>query len=73
MRDTEHFGVAFKVGAANIKDEDIPGTDCNAINSGSVSVTPLSSWPINHPLGLSEELMAAATRTAPSGLPEWLF
>ena len=73
MSDTEHFGVAFEVGAATIEDENIPGTDCNAVNSGSVAVTPLSSWPINHPLGLSEELMAAATKAAPSGLPEWLF
>ncbi len=73
MRDTERYGVAFEVGAATIEDEDIPNTDCNAINSGSVAVTPLSSWPINHPLGLSAEMIEAATKAAPSGLPGWLL
>jgi len=72
MRDTERFGVAFEVGAATIEDEDIPDTDCNAINSGSVAITPLSSWPINHPLGMNADMMQAATKAAASGLPEWL-
>jgi len=72
MRDVDNLGVAFEVGAATIEDEDIPGTDCNAVNSGSVSITPLSSWPINHPLGLSEELLSLATEQSPSGLPKWL-
>ena len=72
MRNTERFGVAFEVGAAAIEDEDIPETDCNAINSGSVAVTPLSSWPINHPLGMSAEMMQAATQSDHSGLPDWL-
>jgi 5'-nucleotidase len=72
MRDVDNIGVAFEVGAATIEDEDIPGTDCNAINSGSVSITPLSSWPVNHPLGLSEALLSQATKQSLSGLPEWL-
>ena len=72
MRDVDNIGVAFKVGAATIEDEDIHGTDCNAINSGSVSITPLSSWPVNHPLGLSEDLLSQATNQSLSGLPEWL-
>ena len=58
---------------AKIVEEDIPETDCNAINSGSVSITPLSSWPINHPLGLDVETMRAATRADQTGLPEWLL
>lgn len=73
MRDIDNIGVTFEVGAATIEDEDIPGTDCNAINSGSVSITPLSSWPVNHPLGLSEDLLSAATEQSASGLPKWLF
>ena len=72
MRDVENIGVAFKVGAAIIDDEDISGTDCNAINSGAVSITPLSSWPVNHPLGLNEVLLAVATEQSSSGLPKWL-
>ena len=72
MRDVDNIGVTFEVGAATIEDEDIPGTDCNAINSGSVSITPLSSWPVNHPLGLSEALLSQATKQSLSGLPEWL-
>ena len=72
MRDIDNIGVAFEVGAATIEDEDIPGTDCNAVNSGSVSITPLSSWPANHPLGLSAELLSLATEQSGSGLPKWL-
>jgi len=72
MNDRENIGVAYEVGAAIIEDEDIPGTDCNAINSGAVAITPLSSWPVNHPLGLSGDVMAAATEQGSSGLPSWL-
>ena len=72
MRDIDNIGVAFEVGAATIEDEDIPGTDCNAVNSGSFSITPLSSWPANHPLGLSAELLSLATEQSGSGLPKWL-
>jgi len=72
MNDRENIGVAYEVGAAIIEDEDIPGTDCNAINSGAVSITPLSSWPVNHPLGLSGDAMAAAAEQGSSGLPSWL-
>ena len=56
MNDRENIGVACEVGAAIIEDEDIPGTDCNAINSGAVAITPLSSWPVHHPLGLSGDV-----------------
>ena len=49
--------------AAQIEDEDIPNTDCNAVNSGAVAITPLSCWPVNHPLGLSQELLEEATKT----------
>ena len=72
MNDRENIGVAYEVGAAIIEDEDIPGTDCNAINSGAVAITPLSSWPVNHPLGLSGDVMSAATEQGSSGLPSWL-
>ena len=72
MSDSEHMGVAYEVGAARIVDEDIPNTDCNAINAGSVAVTPLSCWPNNHPLGLSESLLESATSAGSDGLPNWL-
>ena len=72
IRDIEKYDVGFKVGASKIVEEDMPGTDCNAINSGAVSVTPLSSWPINHPLGISPEMIEAATTSNSTGLPLWL-
>jgi len=72
MNDRENIGVAYEVGAEIIEDEDIPGTDCNAINSGAVAITPLSTWPVNHPLGLSGDVMSAATEQGSSGLPSWL-
>ena len=72
MSNTEHLGVAYKVGAARIEDEDIPDTDCNAVNDGAVAITPLSCWPVNHPLGISQRLLAAATQPGTNGLPFWL-
>ncbi len=72
MSDTEHLGVAYEVGAARIEDEDIENTDCNAVNEGAVAITPLSCWPVNHPLGISQRLLTAATQSGPSGLPYWL-
>lgn len=72
MSDTEHLGVAYEVGAARIEDEDIPDTDCNAVNQGAVAITPLSCWPVNHPLGISQGLLTAATKSGSSGLPYWL-
>ena len=72
MSDTEHLGVAYEVGAARIEDEDIPDTDCNAVNQGAVAITPLSCWPVNHPLGISQRLLTVATKPGSSGLPYWL-
>ncbi len=72
MSDTEHLGVAYEVGAARIEDEDIPQTDCNAVNEGAVAITPLSCWPVNHPLGISQRLLASATKAGSNGLPFWL-
>ena len=72
MSNTENHGVAYKVGAARIEDEDIPDTDCNAVNDGAVAITPLSCWPVNHPLGISQRLLTAATTPMTNGLPFWL-
>ena len=68
----EGTGVAFEVGAATIDEEDIPGTDCNAVNQGDVSITPLGSWPSNHPLGASDETLRNAAIGGDDGLPNWL-
>ena len=64
--------MAFEVGAATIDEEDIPGTDCNAVNQGDVSITPLGSWPSNHPLGASDETLRNAAIGGDDGLPNWL-
>ena len=54
LSNTEENGVAYGFKAAQIHDEDIPNTDCTAVNNGSVAITPLSCWPVNHPLGMSK-------------------
>lgn len=69
---SEDRGVTFEIGAASIHDEDIPGTDCAAIGNGFASLTPLGSWPSNHPLGAPCEIIEAATEQGEDGLPSWL-
>jgi len=71
-KDVQNMGVVFEVGEATIIDEDLPGTDCVAIGEGAVAITPLSAWPIGHPLSLSEEIMATALISDESGMPRWL-
>ena len=66
------YGVAFEIGAARIEEEDIPMTDCNAVNSGFASITPLASWPRNHPLGVPDEILEASIGMGSDGLPNWL-
>ena len=71
MLQKDAIGVAFEVGAARIVDEDIEMTDCNAIISGKAALTPLASWPQNHPLGVPQSVMGASTKMGPDGKPEW--
>lgn len=72
MIDQKSTGVAFEVGAARIVDEDIEMTDCHAIASGSASITPLASWPQNHPLGVPQSVMQESTVMDADGMPSWL-
>ena len=72
MLDQDSAGVAFEVGAARIVDEDIEMTDCNAVGSGIASITPLASWPQNHPLAVPDEVLAASIQMGADGLPSWL-
>jgi len=72
MLDKEPVGVAFEVGAARIVDEDIEMTDCNAILSGHAAITPLASWPQNHPLGIPQAIMEASTIGDSKGMPKWI-
>ena len=72
LAHTSTTGVAYGFKAARIEDEDIPNTDCNAVNSGAVAITPLSCWPANHPLGLPQGLLEAATKQGNKGLPFWV-
>jgi 5'/3'-nucleotidase SurE len=71
MMDTESIGVTFEVGAARIVDEDIEMTDCNAVGSGFASITPLASWPQNHPLGVPQSVMEESTKMGTEGMPHW--
>ena len=72
LTNSERNGVAYGFKGAQIQDEDIPNTDCNAVNSGAVAITPLSCWPVNHPLGISQELLEEATNGGANGIPFWL-
>ena len=72
MIDKEAVGVAFEVGAARIVDEDISMTDCTAVGSGNASITPLASWPQNHPLGMPQMVMEESTKMGSDGMPTWL-
>ncbi len=72
LTNSERKGIAYGFRAAQIVDEDIPNTDCNAVNSGAVAITPLSCWPVNHPLGISQDLLEKATNSGANGLPFWL-
>ena len=72
MEQAPTKGVEFEVGAATIVEEDIPRTDCNAINNGGASITPLGSWPSNHPLGISQRLLESSIGESLDGLPYWI-
>ena len=71
MMQKDSMGIAFEVGAARIVDEDIEMTDCNAVNSGKAALTPLASWPQNHPLGVPQTVMEASNNMGKDGMPEW--
>ena len=64
-------GMAFEVGAAMITEEDIPMTDCSSVNSGEYAISPLSSWPVNHPLGIPKSMLLTASESDDLGLPFW--
>ncbi|MEE2625532.1 MAG: 5'/3'-nucleotidase SurE [Candidatus Thermoplasmatota archaeon] len=72
MHEKKQFGVAFEIGAATIEDEDLPDTDCTAVNAGYAAITPLASWPQNHPLGVPDDVLDAALTSRDDGLPAWL-
>ena len=72
MLEGSATGVAFEVGAAIIVDEDIAETDCKSVNEGFAAVTPLESWPGNHPLGVPREVLRASHIPGNEGLPAWL-
>ena len=72
LANTETTGVAYGFKAAKIIDEDIENTDCNAVNNGAVAITPLTCWPVNHPLGVPEKILVQATKPGQNGLPFWL-
>ena len=65
------MGIAFEVGSARIVDEDIEMTDCNAVISGKAALTPLASWPQNHPLGVPQSVMEGSNKMGLGGMPEW--
>ena len=67
----EMGGLAFEVGAAEIIEEEIPQTDCFSVNSGEYAISPISSWPVNHPLGMPKSILDAAAISDSHGLPFW--
>ena len=69
--ETDDGGMAFEVGAAMITEEDIPMTDCSSVNEGEYAISPLSSWPVNHPLGIPKSMLLTASESDNLGLPFW--
>ena len=63
--------MAFEVGAAMITEEEISMTDCSSVNSGEYAISPLSSWPVNHPLGIPKSMLLTASESDDLGLPFW--
>ena len=70
--DLDDGSMAFEVGAAEIINEEIPGTDCFSVDSAEFAISPISSWPVNHPLGITREVLDAATKSGENGFPYWL-
>ena len=64
--------MAFEVGAAEIIEEKIPNSDCFSVNLGEYAISPISSWPVNHTLGVTRAVLDAATISGENGLPIWL-
>ena len=71
MLQKDSIGVAFEVGAARIVDEDLEMTDCSAVASGKAALTPLASWPQNHPLGVPQTVMVSSNTMGERGMPAW--
>jgi len=46
-------------------------TDCNAVINGKAALTPLASWPQNHPLGVPQSVMEASNKMGEDGMPDW--
>ena len=63
--------MAFEVGAAEIIEEKIPNSDCFSVNLGEYAISPISSWPVNHPLGVTRAVLDAATISGENGLTIW--
>ena len=70
--ELEDGSMAFEVGAAEIIEEEIPNSDCFSVNLGEYAISPISSWPVNHPLGVTRDVLDAATISGENGLPIWL-
>ena len=70
--ELEDGSMAFEVGAAEIIEEEIPNSDCFSVNLGEYAISPISSWPVNHPLGVTRAVLDAATISGENGLPIWL-
>ena len=70
--ELEDGSMAFEVGAAEIIEEEIPNSDCFSVNLGEYAISPISSWPVNHPLGITRDVLDAATISGENGLPIWL-
>ena len=71
MLQKDAKGVSIEVGEARIEDEDLEMTDCNAVIIGKAALTPLASWPQNHPLGVPQSVMEASNKMGEDGMPDW--
>jgi len=62
----------FTIGAASVDHSPVLLGDCDAVEEGKASLSPLSVWPQSHPFALDEDLLAHGLETAVDGWPTWL-
>jgi 5'-nucleotidase len=63
----------FTIGAASVDHSPVLLGDCDAVEEGKASLSPLSVWPQSHPFALDEDLLAHGLEHTVDGWPAWLI
>lgn len=62
----------FTIGAASVDHSPVLLGDCDAVEEGFASLSPLAVWPQSHPFALDEDLLAHGLEHSVDGWPAWL-